>query len=105
MAKKIKKDQSGLVKFIGWSSTGYHDPDARYGAHVHNSSVVGVILGLIAGVVVPFLMTEPRALIGLIPSGIMIGFLLGAFSGAVTGSFANWKHRKEDAKFRQKGRV
>jgi MFS family permease len=96
-----KKAQSGLVKFLGWASTGYHDPDARYGAHVHNIGLVGMVLGLIAGIFPPFLMSEPLALVGFIPVGIMIGFLLGAFIGAVTGSFANWRHRKEDEKFRR----
>ena len=105
MAKKIRRDQSGLMKFLGWASTGHHDPDARYGAHVHNIGLVGMFVGLGAGIICPFLMSEPLALVGFIPVGIMIGFLLGAFIGAVTGFFANWRHRKEDEKFRQEGRV
>ena len=76
MAKKIRRDQSGLMKFLGWASTGHHDPDARYGAHVHNIGLVGMFVGLGAGIICPFLMSEPLALVGFIPVGIMIGFLL-----------------------------
>jgi len=92
------KTKGKKVKFFMWASQGQHDPRAQYGAYVYNCGQVGAVFGLLTGIILPLIKKEPRALIGLIPSGIMIGLLFGMGVGTLIDSLANWIYKTKDCR-------